>query len=67
VSILQFIITALITGFGAGLLIGLKCLASDHKRHRKTKILEVKDGIKLEYDYSDPGIYDTLKEMIAGK
>jgi len=67
VSILQFIITALVVGFVVGLFIGLKCLASDLKRQRRTKILDVKDGIKLEYDCSEPGIYDTLRELIAGK
>jgi hypothetical protein len=52
----------LIVGFVVGLLVGFAILCIDQRR-KHTKKVDLKDGITLEYDCSQPGIYERIKAI----
>jgi hypothetical protein len=35
------------------------------RRKKITRVIDLKDGITLQYDYSQPGIYERLRELLA--
>jgi len=64
---ITLVLTVLIAGFVIGLVIGLIFLGIDRRRKKTSRILNVKDGITLEYDCSQPGIYETIKAFFADR
>jgi hypothetical protein len=62
--LLTSVFTMLIAGFTTGLLIGFMLLCIDNHRKKGTRILNVKDGITLEYDCSPPGIYERIRALL---
>lgn len=57
----------LVIGIILGTAAGLAILSIDRHRKKITRVINIKDGITLEYDCSQPGIYERLKELIAVK
>jgi hypothetical protein len=57
----------LIAGFTVGLMVGLMILCIDRHRKRSSKILDVKDGITLEYDCTPPGVYERMRVFFDDK
>ena len=64
--IITLVLTMLFAGLAIGLVMGLIILWIDRHR-KKTRTLNVKDGITLEYDCSQPGIYETIKAFFDGR
>ncbi|MEW6404285.1 MAG: hypothetical protein AB1649_21005 [Chloroflexota bacterium] len=65
-TVLTTVLLMLVAGLAVGLMAGFVILCID--RHRKsTRILNVKDGITLEYDCSAPGIYERVKAILNDK
>jgi hypothetical protein len=65
--ILTLVITMLFAGLVIGLVAGLIVLRIDRRRKKITRTLNVKDGIILEYDCSQPGINETIKAFFEGR
>jgi hypothetical protein len=61
------ILSILFAGFAVGLVMGLTFLWMDRHREKRTRMLNIKDGITVEYDCSHPGIYETIKSIIDAK
>lgn len=65
----MIILTQMLITLGIGILVGtavgVAILSIDRHRKRDTRVINIKDGITLEYDCSQPGIYDRLRELIA--
>jgi hypothetical protein len=64
---LNLILSVLVVAFIIGLVMGFICLSIDRHRKKSTRILNLKAGVTLEYDCSQPGIYETIKAVIDGK
>jgi hypothetical protein len=62
-TVIATVLIMLVTGLLVGLVAGFAILCIDRRR-KSTRVLNVKDGITLEYDCSHPGIYQRLKEII---
>ena len=62
---ITLVLAMLIAGLAIGLLVGFMLLCFDRHREKNTKILNVKDGITLEYDCSQPGIYERIRAFLS--
>jgi hypothetical protein len=62
-TIITLVLIMLIAGLVVGLLVGFAILCIDQRR-KHTKIVDLKDGITLEYDCSQPGIYERIRAFI---
>jgi hypothetical protein len=65
--LIVLVLAMLIAGLAVGLVMGLIILCVDRRRKKRTRILDVKDGITLEYDCSLPGIYESIRAFFEGK
>lgn len=65
------ILTQMFITLGIGILVGtavgLAVLSIDRHRQKITRVINMKDGISLEYECSRPGIYERLRQLIAVK
>lgn len=61
---ITLVLSTLFAGLAIGLVIGFICLSIDRSRKKPRRILNIKDGITLEYDCSQPGIYEKIKDFI---
>ena len=64
---ITLVFTILIAGFAVGLVMGFIFLCIDRRRKKHTRILSVKDGITLEYNCSQPGIYETIRAFFDSR
>jgi hypothetical protein len=66
-TVLSIFCVTLVVGLAVGLVMGLIFLCIDRRRKGITKVLNVKDGITLEYECSPRGIYDSIRGFFADK
>ena len=66
-NFLTYMLITLFLGIILGTIVGLAILSIDRHGKRVTRVINIKDGITLEYECSQPGIYERLRELIALK